>query len=79
MTPVPKRPSFRFSLRTMFVAVTAACIALGWLAWQVRIVRHQQVTLGQGVTLSVVLVAAALLMLILFRRPRHDCPRPPQI
>ena len=79
MTPALKRRWPGFSLRTLFVVVTAACIALGWLAWQVRIVRHQQVTLGQGVTLSVVLVAAAILMLILFRRPRHDCPGPPQI
>jgi hypothetical protein len=68
------RRVFRFSLRTLFVMALACCIALGWLAWQVRIVRHQQVTLGQGVTLSVALVAAAILMLILFRRPAHDRP-----
>lgn len=65
---------FRFSLRTLFVVALAGCISLSWLAWQVRIVRHQQVTLGQGVTLSVALVAAAILMLIQFRKPHHDRP-----
>ncbi len=38
------RPRFRprFSLRTLFVALTIASIALGWLAWQANIVRHRQ-------------------------------------
>ena len=38
------RPRFRprFSLRTLFVALTIAGIALGWLAWQANIVRHRE-------------------------------------
>lgn len=34
----PKRPRFRFGLRTMFVVVTAVCI---WVGWNVHVVQRR--------------------------------------
>ena len=46
LTRMPTSPSrFRFSLRTLFVVVTVVAVALGWLAWQARIVRERTRTL----------------------------------
>src|SRR5690349_19120525 len=36
------RPTIRFSLRTMLVAVTVAGILAGWTAWQYRIVNARR-------------------------------------
>ena len=41
-TDRPKRRWFRFSLRTLFVVVTLAAIPLGWLTWQLHIVRERK-------------------------------------
>jgi hypothetical protein len=40
----PKRRWFRWSLRTMFVAVTVVACWLGWLVWQVQIVQERKAT-----------------------------------
>ena len=40
-TPQPRR-WFSFSLRTLFVVVTVVGGALGWLGWNLRIVRARQ-------------------------------------
>src|SRR5262245_36456365 len=37
----------RFSLRTMFVMVAIVGVALGWLVWQARIVKHRLSLLKQ--------------------------------
>jgi hypothetical protein len=37
-----KRRWLRFSLRTMFVLVTVASIVLGWMGWNLQIVRQRQ-------------------------------------
>ena len=47
MTTRPRRRWFRFSLRTMFVVVTVAGLALGWLVWQIRIVRERKTVLAE--------------------------------
>lgn len=40
---VPQRRQwFRFSMRTMFVALTLFSILLGWVGWQWRIVRERE-------------------------------------
>ena len=39
MIPAPKRRWFRFSLRTMFVAVT---VLGGWLGWNIHFVQERQ-------------------------------------
>jgi hypothetical protein len=36
----------RYSLRTLFVAVTAFSLLFGWLAWQASIVHHRQAMLS---------------------------------
>lgn len=41
-TPAPKRRWFRFSLRTLFVALTAIAILLGWVAWRLERARQDQ-------------------------------------
>ena len=46
MTPAPKRHWFRFSLRTLFVTVTALGLLFGWLAWNVQWVNERQRLLG---------------------------------
>src|SRR5262245_25979160 len=38
----PKHGRFRFSLRTLFVALTVCCVGLGFIAWGTRIVRHRR-------------------------------------
>jgi hypothetical protein len=40
----PRRHWSSFSLRTLFVVVTVFGIVIGWLAWNVRIVRSRQLT-----------------------------------
>lgn len=47
MTAPPQRRSFRFGLRTMFVVVTVACVTLGWLVWQIQIVRERKAVLAE--------------------------------
>jgi hypothetical protein len=42
MSTNPKRCWFRFSLRTLFVLVTAFGFVVAWLGWQLQIVRHRQ-------------------------------------
>ena len=42
MTHTPKRPWFRFSLRTLFVTMTVFGIAAGWVAWNLHQVRQRQ-------------------------------------
>ncbi len=37
----PRRPRFRFSLRTLLVVVTLLGAALGWAGWQWRIVQER--------------------------------------
>ena len=37
-----RRRRFRFSLRTLFVLLTATCIVLGWMGWTLQIVRQRQ-------------------------------------
>jgi hypothetical protein len=37
----PPRRRWSYSLRTMFVVVTAVAIPLGWLGWQLKIVRER--------------------------------------
>jgi hypothetical protein len=39
MTPAPKRRWFRYSLRTLFVVVTAVCC---WLGWQAKMVNDRR-------------------------------------
>ena len=46
MTAPPKRRWFRFSLRTMFVAVTVLCLCLG-LGWQLKIVRERKAIIAE--------------------------------
>jgi len=41
MSEAPKRRWFRFSLRTMFVAMTA-CTLIFWLAWNIEQVRERE-------------------------------------
>jgi len=41
MRIAPQRRWFRFSLRTLFVVVTVVGLGLGWLAWNVNIVRQR--------------------------------------
>ena len=38
---------FRFSLRTLFVLVTLLACALGWLVWQIQIVRERKSLLSE--------------------------------
>jgi hypothetical protein len=45
MTAPLKRRWFRFGLRTMFVVVTVLAIPLGWLVWQMQIVRERKAVL----------------------------------
>jgi hypothetical protein len=48
MTPeTPRRRWLRFSLRTLFVLLTVAGIALGYVAWRVNVVRNQRQVLAE--------------------------------
>ena len=42
MTANKHRPSFRFSLRTLFAVVTLACVSLAWYDHEANIVRNRQ-------------------------------------
>jgi hypothetical protein len=42
MTPAPKRRWFAYSLRALFVVVTAVSLLVGWFTWEAQIVRHRQ-------------------------------------
>ncbi len=46
MTPAPKRRWLRFSLRTMFVVVTAVCLGLGY-QWRWITQRHSMLQSGK--------------------------------
>ena len=54
MTPaLPRRPWFRFSLRTLFVAVAVAALLIGWLRWnwqvtQERVMLRKWIYHGRG-------------------------------
>jgi hypothetical protein len=41
MTPAPKRRWFSFSLRTLFVVVTASAAAIGYLTWKAKLLRER--------------------------------------
>ena len=41
MDALKPRHWFRFSLRTMFVLVTAGCIAFGWIGWHLQLRRER--------------------------------------
>ena len=38
----PRRRWFRFSLRTLFAAVTVLCVVGGWVAYQLNWIRERQ-------------------------------------
>ena len=42
----PKRRWFRFSLRMLFVLVTVISVPLGWLGYQLNLIRQREVFLG---------------------------------
>ena len=46
MDDAPRRRWFRFSLRTFLVLVTLAGCVIGWLGWNVEIVRRRQAMLN---------------------------------
>jgi hypothetical protein len=46
MDATPKRRRFRFSVRTMFVALTVVVMGLGWLVWNVEVVRQRKAFLA---------------------------------
>jgi hypothetical protein len=45
--PKPNRPWFQFSLRTMFVLVTLACIVLAWVGYSLHWIRQRDDILRQ--------------------------------
>lgn len=46
MPPAPKRRLFRFSLRTFFVLVAIAAIAVSWFLWNVQQVANRKALLA---------------------------------
>ncbi len=53
MTTTPKRRWPRFTLRTLFVAVTLAACGLAWLGQQAQLVRHRRLMLKHLISRSV--------------------------
>src|ERR1700680_2365646 len=47
-TFTPHRRWFRFSLRTLFVALTLACVAFAWTAYALNWIRARHEILGKG-------------------------------
>jgi hypothetical protein len=42
MTEPPKRRRFQFRLRTLLIGVTLLAVPLGYVGWQVKIVRERR-------------------------------------